>query len=102
MDGARHTKAALMIDEGDDLTVVQRTLGHAHPSITADRYVGKVPKVVRRASNRYGELTGSPLPTALLTEHEKRPSSYLVEGRSGADGRIRTDGLPLTRRLLCH
>jgi integrase len=52
----RHTKGALMVDEGEDLVVVQRTLGHARQSITADLYVGKVPKALRTASDRYGDL----------------------------------------------
>ena len=52
----RHTKSTLMVDEGEDLVVVQRTLGHARQSITADLYVGKVPKALRRASDRFGEL----------------------------------------------
>jgi hypothetical protein len=45
-----------MIDEGEELVVVQRTLGHARQSITADLYVGKVPKALRRAADRFGEL----------------------------------------------
>jgi integrase len=56
MHDLRHTKASLMIDEGEELVVVQRTLGHAHQSITADLYVGKVPKALRRAADRFGEL----------------------------------------------
>ena len=56
MHDLRHTKATLMIDEGEELAVVQRTLGHANPSITAGIYVGRVPKALRRAAERYGEL----------------------------------------------
>ena len=52
----RHTKGTLMIDEGEELVVVQRTLGHARQSITADLYVGKVPKALRKAADRFGEL----------------------------------------------
>jgi integrase len=54
----RHTKGTLMVDEGEDLVVVQRTLGHARQSITADLYVGKVPKALRTAADRYGDLLG--------------------------------------------
>jgi integrase len=56
MHDLRHAKGTLMIDEGEELVVVQRTLGHAHQSITADLYVGKVPKALRRAADRFGEL----------------------------------------------
>ena len=56
MHDLRHTKGTLMVDEGEDLVVVQRTLGHARQSITADLYVGKVPKALRRAADRFGEL----------------------------------------------
>lgn len=56
MHDLRHTKGTLMIDEGEELVVVQRTLGHARQSITADLYVGKVPKALRRAADRFGEL----------------------------------------------
>ncbi|MDP8921702.1 MAG: site-specific integrase [Chloroflexota bacterium] len=56
MHDLRHTKGTLMIDEGEELLVVQRTLGHARQSITADLYVGKVPKALRRAADRFGEL----------------------------------------------
>jgi len=56
MHDLRHTKGTLMIDEGEELVVVQRTLGHARQSITADLYVGKVPKALRKAADRFGEL----------------------------------------------
>ncbi|MGE3911179.1 MAG: tyrosine-type recombinase/integrase [Chloroflexota bacterium] len=56
MHDLRHTKGTLMIDEGEELVVVQRTLGHARQSITADLYVGKVPKALRRAADRFGGL----------------------------------------------
>ena len=51
-----HTKATLMIDEGEELAVVQRTLGHAAQSITSDIYVRRVPKALKRAADRFGEL----------------------------------------------
>ena len=43
-----------MADEGEDLVVIQRTLGHAKSSITADLYVGRIPKALRRAADRWG------------------------------------------------
>jgi hypothetical protein len=52
----RHTVGTLMVDEGEELVVVQRTLGHARQSITADTYVGTILKAVRTASARYGRL----------------------------------------------
>jgi integrase len=56
MRDLRHTKGTLMADEGEDLVVIQRTLGHARQSITADLYIGKVPKAMRKAADRFGEL----------------------------------------------
>ena len=62
MHDLRHSNGTLMADEGEDVVVIQRTLGHAKSSITADLYIGRVPKALRRAADRYGE----PLdPTAL-------------------------------------
>ena len=56
MHDLRHTKGTLMIDEGEELVVVQRTLGHASQTITADLYIGKVPGALRRAADRWDEL----------------------------------------------
>jgi integrase len=56
MHDLRHSKGTIMADEGEDLVVIQRTLGHAKSSITADLYVGKVPKALRKAADRYAEL----------------------------------------------
>ena len=52
----RHTFATTMLDGGEDLIAVQRSLGHSKVSITADLYVGRVPNAQRRAVLRYGEL----------------------------------------------
>jgi integrase len=56
MHDLRHTKGTIMADEGEELVIIQRTLGHARQSITADLYIGKVPKAQRRAADRFGEL----------------------------------------------
>lgn len=56
MHDLRHTKGTIMADEGEETLVIQRTLGHAQQSITADLYVGKVPKAMRGAADRYGAL----------------------------------------------
>jgi hypothetical protein len=45
-----------MADEGEDLVVIQKTLGHARASTTADLYIGRVPKALRSAADRYGAL----------------------------------------------
>jgi len=39
----RHTAAALMLNNGVDLMVVSRRLGHARPSITLDQYGHLIP-----------------------------------------------------------
>ena len=56
MHDLRHSKGTLMADEGEDLVIIQRTLGHAKASITADLYIGRVPKALQAAADRYGEL----------------------------------------------
>jgi integrase len=56
MHDLRHSKGTLMADEGEDLVVIQKTLGHARSSITADLYIGRVPKALRSAADRYGDL----------------------------------------------
>jgi integrase len=56
MHDLRHSKGTLMADEGEDVVVIQRTLGHAKSSITADLYIGRVPKALQRAADRYGSL----------------------------------------------
>ncbi len=58
MHDLRHTKGTLMADEGEDTVVIQRTLGHARQSITADLYIGQVPKALRSAADRFGALLG--------------------------------------------
>lgn len=52
----RHTKGTLMADAGEDTTLIQRTLGHARQSITADLYVGRVPGALRASAERYDEM----------------------------------------------
>jgi integrase len=56
MHDLRHSKGTVMANEGEDLVVIQRTLGHARSSITADIYVGKVPKALRSAADRWDAL----------------------------------------------
>ena len=56
MHDLRHSKGTNMANEGEDLVVIQRTLGRAKTSITADLYVGKVPKALRKAADRWDTL----------------------------------------------
>ena len=56
MHDLRHSKGTVLSDEGEDLVVIQRTLGHAKSGITADLYVGRVPKALRKAVDRWDAL----------------------------------------------
>lgn len=56
MHDLRHTKGTLMADAGEDTTTIQRTLGHARQSITADLYIGSTHNEQRRAAARYADL----------------------------------------------
>ncbi|MGE3913094.1 MAG: tyrosine-type recombinase/integrase [Chloroflexota bacterium] len=64
MHDLRHSKGTVMANEGEDLVVIQRTLGHAKSSITADLYVGKVPKALRGAADRWDALLDGDPPAA--------------------------------------
>lgn len=56
MHDLRYTFATIMLDGGEDLVAVQRSLAHSKVSITADLYTGRIPNAQRRAVLRYGEL----------------------------------------------
>ncbi len=56
MHDLRHTRGTLMADEGEDTTTIQKTLGHARQSITADLYVGRISKALRASADRFGDL----------------------------------------------
>jgi integrase len=56
MHDLRHSKGTVMANEGEGLVVIQRTLGRTKSSITADLYVGKVPKALRSAADRWDAL----------------------------------------------
>jgi integrase len=56
MHDLRHSKATLMADAGEEITTIQRTLGHARQSITADIYVGDTSTALRQAAERFGKL----------------------------------------------
>ena len=80
---------------GEDLVVIQRTLGDATLSITADLDIGRVPNTVLRAANRYGDpldpdrsgSTEGPFraPTAndATNRANKSPSALLSQGADG-------------------
>ncbi len=59
MHDLRHTKGTLMADAGEELTTIQKTLGHARSSITADIYIGNTDTALKRAAGRFGALFDS-------------------------------------------
>ncbi len=69
MHDLRHSKGTLMADEGEDLVVIQRTLGHARASTTADLYIGKVPKALRGAAERFDALLAPATPSTISGEN---------------------------------
>jgi integrase len=56
MHDLRHTKGTLMADAGEDTTVIQRTLGHAKQSITAELYIDRIPAALKAAAVRFGAM----------------------------------------------
>ena len=65
MHDLRHSKGTLMANAGEDVVVIQRTLGHAQVGMTADRYIGNVPKALRKAADRWDALLDGATETAL-------------------------------------
>jgi hypothetical protein len=56
MHDLRHTLGTLMANAGEDTTVIQKALGHARQSITADLYIGQIPNALRVAADRLDAL----------------------------------------------
>lgn len=48
----RHAYATLMIEDGDELAVISKTLGHSNISTTADVYAHLTPAMLERSANR--------------------------------------------------
>ena len=57
----RHAYATLMIEDGEDLAVVSKSLGHANLSTTADIYAHLTPAMQERSATRMDVIlkTGS-------------------------------------------
>ena len=56
----RHAYATLMIEAGEDLAVVSRSLGHSTISTTADVYAHLTPAIQKRAASRMDAILGHP------------------------------------------
>ena len=48
----RHAYATLMIEDGEELAVISKTLGHSNISTTADVYAHLTPAMLERSANR--------------------------------------------------
>jgi len=48
----RHAYATLMIEDGEELAVILKTLGHSNISTTADVYAHLTPAMLERSANR--------------------------------------------------
>jgi integrase len=48
----RHAYATLMLEDGEELAVVSRSLGHADISTTANVYAHLTPKIQQRSAER--------------------------------------------------
>jgi site-specific recombinase XerD len=54
----RHTYATLLLDDGEELRVISRTLGHSQIATTADIYAHLTPAMLERTAARMdGVLT---------------------------------------------
>lgn len=54
----RHAYATLMLEDGEELAVVSRSLGHADLSTTADVYAHLTPAMLERAAARMDRILG--------------------------------------------
>ena len=60
----RHAYATLMLEDGEELAVVSRSLGHADLSTTADVYAHLTPAILERAAARMDRILGDGQRTA--------------------------------------
>jgi integrase len=56
----RHAYATLMIEDGEELAIVSRSLGHADLSTTADVYAHLTPTMLARSAARMDDILGLP------------------------------------------
>ena len=54
----RHAYATLMLEDGEELTVISRSLGHANLSTTADVYAHLTPAILERSAARMDAILG--------------------------------------------
>ncbi len=52
----RHAYATLMLEDGEELAVVSRSLGHSQLSTTADVYAHLTPTMLERAASRMDRI----------------------------------------------
>ena len=52
----RHAYATLMLEAGEDLAMVSRTLGHSNISTTADTYAHVTPAMQERSAARMDQI----------------------------------------------
>jgi hypothetical protein len=94
-----------------DRKLVQELLGHSTITLTGNTYTTVLPEVAREAAEGVAHLIRTAVPdpavTTLSPPEPRQPSersrpTEKGQVRRGAACRIRTDDLPLTRRLLCQ
>jgi len=54
----RHAYATLMLEDGEELAVISRSLGHANISTTADVYAHLTPAMLERSAARMDAILG--------------------------------------------
>ena len=54
----RHAYATLMLEDGEELAVISRSLGHATISTTADVYAHLTPAMLERSAARMDAILG--------------------------------------------
>ena len=54
----RHAYATLMLEDGEELAVISRSLGHSNISTTADVYAHLTPAMLERSAARMDTILG--------------------------------------------
>ena len=52
----RHTKASIMIEQGENIKYIQTQLGHSSPSVTLDVYAHLMKPINQEAAERFENL----------------------------------------------
>jgi integrase len=74
----RHTKASIMIEQGENLKYIQTQLGHSNPTVTLNVYAHLMKPVNQEAACRYENMIFETNGSNMVAESKKRLQSETV------------------------